>query len=157
MKSVSFINCEDDGTDQIVSFALSYGEMEIRSLTLLRTPKFEAMLDEAERGVSVSMGGETVDDFEILSVVRLEANHVTIETRASKFVLDVSRVDPTEISEMKALIELRDETVSAGGLADCGTARLRRDRLREHGRERGRQSRRMRSVRNGQGRRHGVV
>ncbi len=105
MEPVSFINCENDGTDQIVSFALAYGEMEIKSLTLLRTPKFEAMLDEAERGVSVSMEGETVDDFDVLAVVRLEANFVTIETQTSRYELDVSRVDPAEISEIKALIE----------------------------------------------------
>ena len=102
---MSFINCEDDGTDQIVAFALTYGDMEITSLTLLRTPKFEAMLDEAERGVSVSMEGKTVDDFASLAVVRLRANLVTIETQASRYALDVSRVDPTEVSEMKALIE----------------------------------------------------
>ncbi len=105
LESVSFINCEDDGTDQIVAFALTYGDMEITSLTLLRTPKFEAMLDEAERGVSVSMEGKTVDDFASLAVVRLRANLVTIETQASRYALDVSRVDPTEVSEMKALIE----------------------------------------------------
>lgn len=105
MESVRFISCEDDETDQIVSFALAYGEMEIRSLTLLRTPKFEAMLDEAERGVSVSLEDETGDDVDVLAVVRIEANRVTIETLASKYDLDVSRVDPAEVSEMKALIE----------------------------------------------------
>ena len=105
MESVRFISCEDDETDQIVSFALAYGEMEIRSLTLLRTPKFEAMLDEAERGVSVSLEDETGDDVDVLAVVRIEANRVTIETQASKYDLDVSRVDPAEVSEMKALIE----------------------------------------------------
>ncbi len=105
MESVSFINCDDDGTDQIVSFALAYGDMEIKSLTLLRTPKFEAMLDEAERGVSVSMEAKTVDDFEALAVVSIKSNLVTIETQASRYELDISRVDPTEVSEMKALIE----------------------------------------------------
>ena len=58
MELVQFISCEDDGTDRIVSFALAYGEMEIRSLTLLRTPKYEAMLDECVlRGLD-----ETGDD-----------------------------------------------------------------------------------------------
>ncbi len=66
MESVRFISCEDDETDQIVSFALAYGEMEIRSLTLLRTPKFEAMLDEAERGVSVSLEDEAGKDVDVL-------------------------------------------------------------------------------------------
>ena len=105
MELVQFISCEDDGTDQIVSFALTYGEMEIRSLTLLRTPKYEAMLDEAERGVSVSLQDETGADDDLLEVVRLEASRVEIETQSSKYDLDLSRVDPAEVSEMKALIE----------------------------------------------------
>ncbi len=36
--------------------------------------------------------------------VRIEANRVQIETQESKYHLDVSRVDPEEMSEMKALI-----------------------------------------------------
>ena len=104
MESVQFISCEDDGTDQIVSFALAYGEMEIRSLTLLRTPKYEAMLDEAERGVSVSLVDETGDDDHLLEVIRIEASRVKIETQSSKYDLDVSQVDPAEVSEMKTLI-----------------------------------------------------
>ena len=62
MELVSFITLEDDGTDQIVSFAIQVDEMEIKSLTLIRTLKFEALLDETERGVSVSMEYETEDD-----------------------------------------------------------------------------------------------
>ena len=104
MESVQFISCEDNGTDQIVSFALGYGEMEIRSLTLLRTPKFEAMLDEAERGVSVSLEDETGDDDNLLEVVKIGASRVKIETQSSKYDLNLSRVDPAEVSEMKALI-----------------------------------------------------
>ena len=104
MESVQFISYEDDGTDQIVSFALAYGEMEIRSLTLLRTPEFEWILDEAERGVSVSLQGETGNDFDLLEVVRIEVSRVKIETQSSKYDLDLCRVDPAEVSEMKALI-----------------------------------------------------
>ena len=105
MESVRFITCEDDGTDQVVSFALACGEMEITSLTLLRTPEFEGILDEAERGVSVSLEAQTDEDFDMLEVVMLEANSVTIKTQASKYDLDVSRVDLDELSEMKVLIE----------------------------------------------------
>ena len=106
MDLVQFISCEDDGTDQIVSFAIADDEMDIRSLTLLRTPKFEPLLDEAERGVSVSSEDEEYEDHRanLLEAVRFEANHVTIETQASRFDLDVGRVDPAEVSEMKALI-----------------------------------------------------
>ena len=104
MEAVQFVDCEDDGTDQIVSFALAYGEMEIRSLILLRNPKFEAMLGESARGVSVSLQDETGDDDDFLEVVRFETNRVTIETQRSKYDLDVSRVDAAELSEMKAFI-----------------------------------------------------
>ena len=104
MKPVRFISCEDDGTDQIVSFALAAGETKIKSLILLRTPKYEAMLDETERGVSVSLEDETGDDVDVLTVVKIETSRVIIVTRASKYDLDVSRVDPAEVSEMKALI-----------------------------------------------------
>ena len=105
MESVNFITLENDGTDQIVSFAIEVDEMEIKSLTLIRTPKFEALLDETERGVSVLMGYESVDDFDLLAAVRLEANVVTVTTQASSYELDISRVDPTEVSEMRALFE----------------------------------------------------
>ena len=105
MESVQFITCEDDGTDQIVSFALARGEMEITSLTLLRTPGFESKLDETERGVCVWLGVGADEDFDMLEVVMLEANRVTIKTQASKYDLDVSRVDPDELTGMKALIE----------------------------------------------------
>ena len=104
MEPVQFINCEDDGTDQIVSFALSYGEMDIRSLILLRTPKFERILDASERGVSVSLEDGTGSDRDLLKFMRIEAKRVTIDTQATKYDLDVSRVDPVELSEMKTLI-----------------------------------------------------
>ena len=103
MEMVRFISCSDDETDQIVSFALAVNEMEIRSLTLLRTPKFEAKLDESERGVSVALDDEMDIDRDLLVAVKIEANRVMIETHKSRYDLDISRVDSAEVSEMKAL------------------------------------------------------
>ena len=105
MEKVQFISCEEDGTDQIVSFALTDGEIGVKSLILLRTPKYEPMLDETERGVSVSLEHQTGDDDEALEVVKIGSKRLTIETEVSKYHLDVSRVDPAELSEMRALIE----------------------------------------------------
>ena len=105
MELVRFINFSDDKTDQIVSFALAYDEMEIRSLTLIRTPKFEAMLNESERGVSVSLEGETSSEGNSLMAIIIGANSVMIETHTSKYDLDISRVDSMEVSAMKALFE----------------------------------------------------
>src|SRR3970040_1213533 len=53
-QTVSFITTEDSD-DLIVSFALADDEPgEIVTLMLLRTPKYESLLPEDERGVSVS-------------------------------------------------------------------------------------------------------
>ncbi len=62
------------------------------------------MLDETERGVSVSLEDETGDDVDVLTVVKMESNRIIIVTRVSQYDLDISRVDPAEVSEMKALI-----------------------------------------------------
>ena len=61
------------------------------------------MLDEAERGVSVSLENVTGEDVDVLEVVRYLANRVIIATQTSKYDLDVSQVDPAEVSEMKTL------------------------------------------------------
>ena len=55
MHRVDFITTER-GDDLIVSFAIVAGDFpgDILSLTLLRTPKYEFILDPDERGVSVS-------------------------------------------------------------------------------------------------------
>ena len=105
MKKVQFISCEENGIDQIVSFALTDSKIGVKSLILLRTPKYEPMLDEIERGVSVSLEHQTGDDDRALMVVRLGSKRLTIETDVSKYHLDVSRVDPAELLEMRALIE----------------------------------------------------
>ena len=55
MELVSFISIEDEPPDLILSFAIWQPELEdIRSLIFLRTPEYEFILDETERGVKVS-------------------------------------------------------------------------------------------------------
>ena len=55
MELVSFISIEDEPPDLILSFAIWQPELDdIRSLILMRTPEYEIILDEAERGVKVS-------------------------------------------------------------------------------------------------------
>jgi hypothetical protein len=66
MYRVSFITIEE-GDDLIVSFAVA-GDFpgDVLSLTLLRTPKYEFILEPDERRVSVSWE-EDEDEYEILS------------------------------------------------------------------------------------------
>jgi len=50
MELVSFISIEDDPPDLILSFAIWQPKLDdIRSLILMRTPKYEFILDETER------------------------------------------------------------------------------------------------------------
>jgi hypothetical protein len=96
-EAVSFITTED-GDDLIVSFALAADEPgEVVSLILLRTPKYESLLPENERGVSVSHEMAFEDEDQYLRRIRLAVPVTTIESTGRVYELDVSRVDPAEV------------------------------------------------------------
>jgi hypothetical protein len=97
-EAVSFITTED-GDDLIVSFALEDDEPgEVVSLILLRTPKYESLLPEDERGVSVSHEVDFEDEDQYLRRIRLAVPVTTIESTHRAYELDVSRVDAAEVN-----------------------------------------------------------
>ena len=101
---VTFITTED-GDDLIVSFAIEDDEPgEIVSLILLRTPKYESLLVEGERGVSVSLESEFDDNEDYLRRIRLGAPVTTIETTCKRYELDVSRVDSSELKAARRIL-----------------------------------------------------
>lgn len=105
MEIVSFISIEDDPPDLILSFAIWHPELDdIRSLILLRTPKYEVFLDEAERGVNVSYEARMNDQDEMLKRVELHDEVITIITTDRRFDLDISKVDEDEIEEAKKIL-----------------------------------------------------
>ncbi len=105
MKQVSFISVEDEDPDLILSFAVWHPELDdIRSLILLRTPKYEVFLDEAERGVNVSYESWMSDQDEMLKRVELHDEMITIITTDRRFDLDISKVDEDEIEEAKKIL-----------------------------------------------------
>lgn len=99
---VPFLSVEDEHGDFIVGFAL--GEGAHNSLTLLRTPKFEFLLDDDERGVSVGSGGEASYERELLVSVMWSDRLVEIESTRRRYQLDVTAVDPAEVKEAKAVL-----------------------------------------------------
>jgi hypothetical protein len=105
MDTVAFITAEDDGTDLIVSFAVQKPSdpLEIESLTLLRTPKYEAAENPDERGVVVSFDRFLHDDRDLLEEVRYSERDeiVELKTRSRRYRLDVRKVDPDELAEMR--------------------------------------------------------
>ena len=90
MEIVSFIEIEDDPPDLILSFAVWQPELDdIRSIILMRTPEFELLLDESERGVAVF--DEVWSDDE--------------DDRLIKIELDLRKVDQEEIEQAKAILQ----------------------------------------------------
>ena len=96
----------EKGTDLVVSFAIAADNLfGVVSLTLTRTPQFEHLLPEDERGVSVSheaspvVGGE-----EHLQRIRIAPPVVSIATTHRICELDVSAVEPPDLQKTVELL-----------------------------------------------------
>ncbi|MBT9148391.1 MAG: hypothetical protein DDT32_02163 [Syntrophomonadaceae bacterium] len=71
-----------DGDDLIVSFAIqASGYGEVNSLTLLRTPKYEFVFDEDERGVNVSYDDFPDDEDDLREEIEIAKKLARIRTR----------------------------------------------------------------------------
>ena len=101
MYRVDFITTKR-GDDLIVSFAIAAGDFpgDVLSLTLLRTPKYEFILDPNERGISVSWE-EDEDENELLLAVERSGDVVKLKTTTREFLLDVSHVDDDDLRRMR--------------------------------------------------------
>lgn len=107
MDTVAFLAIES-GTDLIVSFAVRVPDdpTDIESFTLLRTPVYEPLLEEWERGVSVSF--ERYDDEEdwLEEVQWDEAGAVIrLKTRRRSYQLDLRKVDRNDQSAMRKVLK----------------------------------------------------
>ena len=98
---VPFLTVED-GDDLIVSFGL--GEHAAESLTLLRTPKYESLLPDEERGVTVGRGSANSSERELLVAVHWGERLVQIESTAMQYVLDIHAVETEEVQVAKAVL-----------------------------------------------------
>jgi hypothetical protein len=106
MEIVSFISIEDDPPDLILSFAIWQPELDdIRSLILIRTPKYEFVLDEAEHGVKVSDEDWLNDEDDMLEEIEFGDDFVKIITDYHQFELDLRKVDKEEIEQAKTILE----------------------------------------------------
>lgn len=90
----------------IVSFAIECSEPgDVKSLILLRTPKFEFILDEDERGVSVSHDDDPEVEPNLLRRIRMASPMVVIESTYNRYELDVSHVNQEELAEACAILQ----------------------------------------------------
>jgi len=106
METVSFISIEDDPPDLILSFAIWQPELDdIRSLILMRTPKYELVFDEGERGVRVSDEAWLYDEDDMLKEIEFGGDLVRIVTNHHRFELDLRKVGKKEIKQAKAILK----------------------------------------------------
>ena len=106
MELVSFISIEDEPPDLILSFAIWQPELEdIRSLILLRTPEYEFILDETERGVKVSDEALLDDEDDMLKEIEFGDDFVRIITDHHQFELDLRKVDKEDIEQAKIFLK----------------------------------------------------
>jgi len=106
MELVSFIDIEDDPPDLILSFAVWQPELDdIRSIILMRTPEFELLLDESERGVNVSDEAWLDEEGDRLNQIEFEDDLVRITTNYHQIELDLRKVDKEEIEQAKGILQ----------------------------------------------------
>ena len=103
MELVSFITVES-GTDLILSFAVQTAEdpAEIESLILMRTPKYEYILEEFERRVSVHFERHGNDEEDYLEAVEFLASDqiVRLKSMLHEYELDVRKVGVKDLQKM---------------------------------------------------------
>lgn len=107
MKQVVFISTES-GNDLIVSFAISDPNSpgDVLSITLLRTPKYEHILDDSERGISYcaeDLQGE--EDFDLVKGICINQQSVKIESTHHECVLDIQTVPEFQIDSVKVVLQ----------------------------------------------------
>jgi hypothetical protein len=101
---VAFITAQT-GDDLIIAFAVCKPDdlTDIESLIILRTPKYEAFLEEWERGASVSFGRDREGDERVLLrevVYASDDKCITLRTGHHTYKLNVRKVAPSELSAM---------------------------------------------------------
>jgi hypothetical protein len=114
MLRVEFITTEDE-EDLVVSFALAPAAH--KSLTLLRSPQYEFLLPEDERGISVSKLDPKDQERDLLRQVHWRGDSVTVKTQRHEYALDISSVAQDDIVEAKAVLRkmIKDGVANVDG------------------------------------------
>jgi hypothetical protein len=107
METVCFISVET-GTDLILSFALQAVDdpETIESLILMRTPKYEFILEEFERRVSVHFerhGDDEIDYLEAVELLRTD-QIVRIKSMLHEYELDVRKLGTNDFHTMRHIL-----------------------------------------------------
>ena len=102
MHTVEFITTEDEDPDLVVSFALA--PHATSSITLLRTPQYESLLPEEERGVVVAAGVHGTEERELLVSITIHAGLGTIVSTMKTYELSLARIPAEDLEASIALL-----------------------------------------------------
>lgn len=109
MERVLFITTET-GADLILSFAVQQPDdpSAIESLSLIRTPKYEFILEEHERGVKVSFERFPASQDELLQSFDYAAVDAVVRIRTSSrhYKLDLRKTDADDLEQMRQVLKL---------------------------------------------------
>lgn len=78
---------------------------DVKSLTLLRTPKYEFILDNAERGVNVSYDNFPDDEDDRLEEIAVGEDVVKLVASHRRYVVDIRHVDDKQKRRMKRILK----------------------------------------------------
>jgi hypothetical protein len=105
MKKVGFITTEDN-EDLIVSFAIPVTDYaDVKSLIFLRTPKYEFIFDDQERGVKVSYDDFLDDEDDLLEEIEIKGGIVRITTNHRSYKLNIQSVDDDEVKKAVKMLK----------------------------------------------------
>ena len=94
----------ETGRDLTVAFGLEPGCVD--SLIVSRTPEFEQLLDEHERGANICHTGHRSWDGSLLVAVDWSGDTVRLKATDRTYTVNVSAVGEEDLAEAKRVLEL---------------------------------------------------
>jgi hypothetical protein len=108
MDTVRFLTVETTDKDLILSFAVidPSEATDIDSLILLRTPLYEPLLEDWERGVRVSFERHDPEEDDFLEEVHwdMDTASIRLKTHLHTYRLDLGQVDGNSLSAMRKML-----------------------------------------------------
>lgn len=115
MLRATLITSEDD-VDLSVSFGLEPSATQ--SLTLLRSPQYEHLLADEDRGTTIAHSGDPHPEPSYVKSVTWVGNTIEFSSTLRNYAVDVSLVEAADIAEAKRVLAL----MSKDGRFSCSIA-----------------------------------
>ncbi len=106
MLRATLVTSEDD-LDLIVSFGLEPSAAQ--SLTLLRSPQYEHLLADEDRGTTIAHSGDPHPEPSYIKSVDWLGDTIEIVSTLRNYTVDVSKVEAADIADAKRVLALMNK------------------------------------------------